>query len=647
MLTENAKKLLEQRYLEGGTWDQLLDRVSGGNSDFRALMADLRFMPNSPTLFNINKPNRCTSSACFTFVVQDSMFGTGSITDTRNKAVAVMKAGGGVGYYLGNIRPRGSLVSSTHRCACGPVAVLKDYQTISLYSQGGKRDLAQMGVLNHDHEDIRDFIHCKDEDPQALGSFNISVSWPDAAVNASSPLWQEQCVAAHAHGCPGMFFFDRVNRDNHNKHLGLMYNPNPCGEVPNRDNEPCNLGSLSLARYVTLNRTMDLDALYRDARIATCFLDNILDRNVFPHPAITEAALLTRRLGLGVMGWADALAMMHIHYDTAEAVTLAENVMSCIERASCDERIALAHAKGPYKGYNLTLTEAPCYRNETGTSIAPTGSIAIIAGVWGGIEPHFALDCQRTSSEGTKYQDGMQDWVRKRCEGFTPRIASEIAPEWHICHQAAFQKHTDLGVSKTINLPNSATVQDVSDAYALMHSLECKGGTVYRDGCRREQVLVKKTNSVYLLPERRSMPKEREAHVVKFKVAGVSVFLTVGYIGDAPMEIFVNGSFGTTIAGMLNAFCITFSVALQAGVPLKDLVHHHSGTRFEPSGLTDNDLVRTCTSIPDLIVRWLAAKYLGAVEPTSSGMYCPECGAEATLSGGCLSCPNCGWSRCG
>lgn len=698
-ITPNAMTLLKARYLSGGeSVDGLWDRVSGGNETFRNLMANLRFLPNSPTLFNAGLNNGCTLSACFVFDIQDSMFGKGSITETRNKAVAVAKAGGGVGYYGGLLRPKGSLIKSIHKKACGPVVVLKDYQAISrLITQGGKRELAQMFVLPVSHEDIREFIHVKDEDPQGLGSFNISVSWGTEDVggpggvssfskNPSDPrgndqLWWEQCHSAWKHGCPGMFFPDTVNRSNPNKHLGLMRAPNPCGETPNRSDEPCNLGSLVLTNYFTPhNRGIDWNLLEEDAWNATLFLDDVLDRNTFPHPDITQAALLTRKLGLGVMGWADLLAMCHIHYDTEEAVTLGGKVMKLIQEVShaCSEQ--LAREKGPYKGYS-DRTEAPMRRNETTTSIAPTGSIAIIGGVAKSqsIEPHYDdVEIERTTAEGIKMLERMDTDL---FEGFKPKTAHQIPYEWHIRHQAEFQKYTDLGVSKTINLPNSATIEDVSKAYHMMYEMGCKGGTVYRDGSRSEQVLVtQKTKSVYSLPDqassptplprKRKVPRPCNGFIHAFRIGNDKFYLTGGMYDDGTLgEIFLNPGqgMGSTMDGMLDAFSKTFSSALQHGMPLAELVRLHKGTRFEPCGLTKDPDVPNCTSIADFVVRWLGRRFLGAkttgkpVTPpegecsketlpdSGTGMYCPQCNTEAIYQGGCLTCPDstCGWSRCG
>ena len=665
VINSNAMKILEKRYLDGDSVDSMWDRVSGGNLKFRKLMSDLLFLPNSPTLFNMGRNNGCTSSACFVFDVDDTMGPLStdsqkSIVNTRAKAIAVAKAGGGVGYYFGDLRPRGAPIRSVHRVACGPVTVLKDYQAISnLITQGGKRDLAQMGVLPCWHKDIKEFIHCKDEDPQAFSSFNISVDWTDEWLKAAktqtgpeSELFDEQCLSAWKTGCPGMLFSDRINHYNPNLHLGRINATNPCGETPNRSDEPCNLGSLALPRFFNkTTRSINWDLLEEAVWTATEFLDDILDRNVFPHPNITTASLLTRKLGLGVMGWADLLAMMHIHYDTQEAVNLGEAIMKFISEVSFGCSQSMTREKGPYAGYS-DKTNGPCVRNETRTSIAPTGTIALIAGVFGGIEPHFDLSWQRTTKEGLKLDESVY-WDT---EGFVPKTANEIAPKWHVLHQAAFQKHTCLGVSKTVNLPNTATVADVKETYHLMYDTGCKGGTIFRDGCRSEQVLVKKKDNVFTTGiKKRNLPATRASITHKVKIEGIDIFFTIGLFEDGtPGEIFARASkLGSSMTGMLDSWAINFSIALQNGVPLDTLCRHHEGTRFEPCGLTNNKKIPSCTSVPDYIANWLRKQFLvkddKSEQSTDSGQYCPECGSEALLQSGCLICRNkmCAWTRCG
>ena len=747
VLTENAKTILAARYVDkthDRTVDGLWDRVSLGNPEYRRLMSDLCGLPNSPTLFNMGLPNGGTSSACFVFDIQDTLLGdwprgglpgpfVQSILGTTFKAACVAKAGGGVGYYLGNVREEGAEVRSTHKKACGPVSVLKFLNALrGLITQGGKRDLAQMGVLDSHHPDIQKFIHVKDEDPQALGSFNISVSWRNKYLqqvqwdalggvpelyekNEWTRLWWEQCESAWKSGDPGTLFWDRINQDNPTPSLGDINATNPCGEVPELSDEPCNLFSLALCRYLIdhgrqakVRFTIDWDRLKADTRLSIRFMDDILDANNFPHPDITRIAQLNRKLGLGAMGLADLLAILGVPYDSDGAVDLSKELSKHQKEVSLAASVELAHQKGPYpqweKESDGTKARFPWCRNATRTSIAPTGTISIIAGVWGGIEPFFAFDAGRTTYEGIKMNDGISDQTKAilRETGHVPKVASEVHWRYHVLHQAAWQENTDLGVSKTINLPNSATVKDISDAYQFMYETGCKGGTVFRDGCRGEQVLVKKkTKSVYqveskeVAPDlsdeeikkalvdyatglkrhlalegasvqtgssRRRLPDERPSITKKFRLGRVKGYLTVGLFPDgSPGEVFLSvGKQGSTLDGLVDTWAITLSSALQNGVPLADLVKRHAGTSFEPNGMTGCPEVPVATSLPDFVVRWLEWKFAKPVEPLGTprpapvvaaltevndkvtaghtGKFCPDCSAELQWDSGCYVC---------
>jgi ribonucleoside-diphosphate reductase alpha chain len=712
LLSENGRKILGERYIDkehDKTVEGMWDRVSMGNPEYRKVMEDLLFLPNSPTLFNLGLPFGGTLSACFVFDVDDSLLGDWpdggseepwitSILGTNFKAACVAKAGGGVGYYLGKLRPKGALVRSTHKKACGPVTVLKYFQYLrSLVTQGGKRDLAQMAVLNADHPDIREFIHCKDDDPQALSAFNISVSWRDAMlnqiywnflerseqVNTPTGLWYEQAVSAWKTGCPGMLFWDTINQANATPHLGDINATNPCGETPNLNDEPCNLGSMAVCRFLEgVGKTAKFDwkKLQQYVRLCIRFMDDILDANKFPHPSITKMAFATRKLGLGVMGWADLLALMHIPYDSEEAINFGVDLMKTINDTALSESVKLADEKGPYPAYESAPQEVkakfPRCRNSTRTSIAPTGTIAIIADVWGSIEPHFALECTRTTYEGIKMTDGVPEWVKEKLNGFSdfrPKIASEIDWRWHVRHQAAFQKYTDLGVSKTINMPESATIKDVSDAYWMMWKSGCKGGTIFREGCRKEAVLVKSRTSVYSTgtsrsPNKLDLPNELDAKRKRFNIGGHigghKGYAHAGLHLGKVVEIFVRmNNPGSAIEGMVNTWCIAFSKALQGGESLEKMVSLTKNHRFEPNGFTGDKDIPICTSIPDFVVRWLELRFLPKKEERASvperdtlvgsspktGQLCPNCACELIMQSGCLVCTSssCGWSSCG
>jgi len=499
--SENALTILDKRYLatikgKRETVDEFIERISMGNAEYREhLIEPLNFLPNSPTLFNLGVPGGGTLSACFKFDVADTMLdGSDGIMDTATKAAMVTKWGGGVGYYVGAIRPVGALVASTHGKAMGPVAVLRYYNAMAkMLTQSGKREAAQMGIIDATHPDVYDFIRMKDDDPQGMSTFNISVALSDAfmrkaiedADSNERQLLSAMAASAWRTGDPGVYFVDRAERDNPTPDLGRLSGTNPCGEVPLLNNEPCNLGSINLRRFV---RDGEIDFVYlgKIVRFAIDYLDDILDRNHFPDYRITHAAMYTRKLGLGVCGWADALGILGIPYASEEAVDMLDRIMRFIREEADAETERLAATKHP----------APCYagryprrRNATTLCIAPTGTIAILMGASSGIEPHFLTRWSRTMGDGTVLTEQIP--VLDELNGFEPQTAMDIPWEWHIRHQAAAQKHVDLAVSKTINMPNDATVEDIFNAYVMMWETGCKGGTVFRDGCRDEQVLAR------------------------------------------------------------------------------------------------------------------------------------------------------------
>lgn len=694
-LTENSLKILGIRYLlPGETPEGLFKRVSLGNPEYEKLMVDCDFLPNSPTLFNAGT-DMGTLSACFKFDVPDDMHG---IMDVAKKAALVQKWGGGVGYCLSALRPEGSLVATTHRYAGGPVSFLKLYHAVAeCITQGGKRNGAQMAILHVDHPDIRKFIHCKDENPQALSTFNISVALTDDFMNkatespaAASPerdlLW-EMAESAWKTGDPGCYFIDTSEQTNPTSWLGELTGTNPCGEVPLLDNEPCNLGSINLGNHVqhfeNFGTSVDWRKLESTTRIATRFLDDILDHNQFPHEDIAHAAFRTRKLGLGVMGWADMLALLHIHYDSEQAISLAAQVMSCIDEWACDESVNLAIHKGHAPWY----LDAPSIikdgmvrvpRNATRTCIAPTGTISIIAGASMGIEPHVALTWQRQVDDANKTILEERVPVLDRCGDFVPHTALDIDWKWHVRHQAAFQKHTDLAVSKTINMDEAVSVQDVFNTYVMMWSSGCKGGTIYRNNSRPVQVLNVKPPIAQRTSEapepvaavvangRNHLPTDRAGLIHKFNVGEQEGYLTVGLFEDgSPGEVFITtAKVGSTVRGLYETIGILTSVSLQYGVPLDALTRVFQNIEFEPRGLTRNPEIPTATSVVDYIFHWLRHTFLPQTkitdhvqlaqsqEPISVvvaeiGLLCPDCGALAIPAEGCWTCSRrCGWSKC-
>ena len=481
-LSENAEIILKKRYLQRDendniveTIDQFWDRVSMGRSDYREMLSSLKFLPNSPTLFNLGT-GRGTLSACFKFDVPDSMDG---ILSVAHKAGLVQKFGGGVGYALSNLRHAGAHINSTHGKACGPIRVIKHYQSLAeMITQGGKRDGAQMAILSVDHPDIREFIHMKDKDPQRFNTFNISVAVTDKFMHSiigdgeyidskNEITFDEIVDSAWRTGDPGLYFIDKAEESNPTPWLGKLTGTNPCAEVPLLDNEACLLGSVNLSKFVTPNGWL-MDELKDTVELAVEYLDDVLDRNTFPDENITKAVFLTRKLGLGVMGWADALAIQGVAYDSEQAIQLAEQIMRFIDNVASGKSFQLGTTKGA----------APCLvggpdevivRNTTLTCIAPTGSISLIAGCSSGIEPHYSHEWTRTMGDGTILNESLPKF------SIVPKTAMEIGWQWHVKHQAAFQKYTDLAVSKTINMPNDATREDIRDAYIMMWRGDVRG----------------------------------------------------------------------------------------------------------------------------------------------------------------------------
>jgi len=672
--SSNANTVLCKRYLKKGsefpkcllcgenheTPEEMLERVSFGNIDFYNLMAKLDFLPMSTTLFNAGIEKTGTLSGCFKFDVEDSMAG---ILEVERKSGLVQKWGGGVGYYLGNIRAKDQPIKSTHGKACGPVSLLYFYQALAnLITQGGKREGAQMAVLPCSHPDILEFINCKVDHPQLLDTFNISVSCTDEFMakardfpeSEESKLLDKMAQNAHSNGDPGIYFVDTAERSNPTPYLGKLTGTNPCGEVPLLDNEPCNLGSINLANFVIETNSkpingdrtgptikgFDFDRLKVVTKLAVDFLDEILDHNSFPDPVITKAALATRKIGLGVMGWADCLALLNIHYNSMEAVDLAIRVMETIQGAGLEESIKLGREKGAYPESQDRIE-----RNATVTCIAPTGSISVLADCSSGIEPHIALEYTIHMGDGTLLKRKIS--ILDKCKGFIPKTALEIPWKWHIDHQAAFQEYVDLAVSKTVNLPKDSPVEVVRDIYIEAWSRGCKGVTVYREGSRLIQAI-----SIEESGPSKAFPEDTyEARVHRFRIGDMKGYLHWGLQpkDGKPGELFITASKqGSTIDGLLDAIAILVSISLQSGVTLGELVDKLKGRRFEPAGFTSSKDIPTTTSILDYIARYAERTFLETNSTYHSGMFCPDCSSEVINQEGCMVCtsPECGWSRC-
>jgi len=789
----------EAAYVESSRADAV---VVDYEAKFYDLITSLRFLPNSPTLGNAGRPLQ-QLSACFVLPVEDSMEG---IFETLKNTALIHQSGGGTGFAFSRLRPAGDRVASSGGVASGPVSFMRvfDAATESI-KQGGTRRGANMAILSVDHPDIEAFINVK-SDMATLQNFNISVAVTEAFMRAverdedydlinprtrevtgrrnARDVFRQIVENAWRNGDPGLVFLDRVNRDNPTPQLGRIEATNPCGEQPLLPNESCNLGSINLATFVrdgaspqragrarrngarsSGSATFDWDALAETIPLCVRFLDDVIDENRYPIPAIDEMTKKTRKIGLGVMGWADVLFRLRIPYDSEEAIELAGKLMSFIQEHADRASEQLALERGVFPAWHGSIYDpasgdprgGPRYRNATRTTVAPTGTLSIIADCSGGIEPAFALAFVRqhyldrndpskvtqlnevnkafrtvAEQEGF-YSDELVDFLargaplkdRDDVPDWAKRVfvtSHDIDPEWHVRMQAAFQRHTDNAVSKTINFRADATVEDVERAYMLAYNEGCKGITVYRDGSREQQVL---SHAIARGPEqaeavaaglalavgdviaqaaahptptasteprpagapyRRHLPDERRSITHKFRVGDQEGYVTVGlYEEGQPGEIFVNISKeGSTIRGLMDAVAMLTSVALQYGVPLRNLVDKFRGVHFEPAGMTSNPQIPIATSLVDYIFRWLELRFLeprpalpapaekkgarknargrsaraasatessSARRPasdgaTSTGMACPDCGAILVFAEGCLICRSCGYTRC-
>ena len=524
--------------------------------DFIEIMENLEFLPNSPTMMNAGT-EQGTLSACFVLPIEDSMQ---DIMKAASDMAMVQKFGGGTGFSLSHLRPKGSPIKTTHGKACGPVAVLKVLSSVSsMVTQGGKRDGANMAVMSVYHPDILEFIECKSTEGD-IHNFNISVgvdsNWmkmveSDMSYGLFDPksghlvdtlkareVFNKICQGAWKNGEPGLIFLDRVNQDNKvMNQYGKMIATNPCGEQPLLSNESCNLGSINVAKFVEPD-TEHLDGwedrinwkrLNKVTRLATHFLDNVIDANYYATEDIETMTKSTRKIGVGIMGFADLLIQLRIPYNSKTAEDVAAQVMTYIKDMADEESLELAVKRGPFPAFEDSsfneITEV--YRNTCRLTVAPTGTISMLADCSSGIEPTFALAWrkqnilkeetgeaqtltyvnkyfEREAKERGFYSEDLMEYL---AEGNSLQDRSdvpddvkeiyitspELTPEEHVRMQAAFQEHVDSGISKTINMPNEASIEDVMDTYLMAWREKCKGITVYRAGSRDKEILVKGT----------------------------------------------------------------------------------------------------------------------------------------------------------
>jgi ribonucleoside-diphosphate reductase alpha chain len=743
-LSPSAVKVLEKRYLkrsEDGTPletaadmlarvaeniaqadglyhpDQPLDATI---AEFFSVMVGLEFLPNTPTLMNAGRELQ-QLSACFVLPVEDSM---GSIFGAIRDAALVHQSGGGTGFSFSRLRPKNDLVRSTMGVASGPVSFMRVFDMATeTIKQGGTRRGANMGILRVDHPDIVEFIRAK-EDEHILNNFNISVGVTEEFMQAviaretyalRNPRDKEEVGRLDAreifdlivdlawkNGEPGIVFLDRLNRDNPTPGIGEIESTNPCGEQPLLPYESCNLGSINLA-IMTKDGDVDWERLRRVTRTAAHFLDNVIDMNRYPLPEIAEMTKSNRKIGLGVMGWADLLVELGMGYDSEEAIQLAHQVMGFIHEEAIQTSEELAKDRGVFPNYEQSTWKAKGkrVRNATLTTIAPTGTISIIAGCSSGVEPIFALALIRNVMDNTELSEAhpaLERVLRERglySEELMKRIATvgglhdmdvpedlkrvfvtahDVSPGWHIKMQAAYQDHVDNAVSKTVNFPNDARPEDVDRVYRLAYELGVKGVTIYRDGSRQDQVLnigeVKRSGSngngsghlefggqdAGMLPVRASRCPVLRGETREKTTGCGSLYVTVNEDDFGPREVFANmGKAGGCASASTEAIGRLISLAFRYGVPPEKIVKQLRGIRcHEPHGFGPNQIL----SCPDAMGKALADKY-GLVNGNGAKMVgqlampiksaqgaCPDCGGAVEHEGGCMVCRACGYSKC-
>jgi len=714
---------VESRYDTQKQVVQLLPEI------FYKMMADGKFLPNSPTLMNAGRPDGMLS-ACFVLPVNDSI---PEIFEAVKNTALIQKAGGGTGFAFDKLRPTGDTVSSSGGTTSGPISFWRVIaETTNAIQQGAHRRGANMGMMSIGHPDIIKFINAK-QDTTAFNNFNISVKITDVFMNmlgknpdvthiVTNPRTQKQYVVpktidvhsyrlqdlrqldgdksncytvgdiwkmiitnAHATGEPGVCFIDRVNEDNPTPSLGEINATNPCGEQPLLDYEACNLGSLNVSKFVLPDGSdMDWQNLSTAIHYAVRFLDNVIDANYWPIPQIGQMSLGNRKIGLGIMGFADAMVLLDIHYDSDEAVSFAKQLGQFIQQHAHKASCELAEKRGCFPNWQGSTWDTNYHipmRNAACTTIAPTGSISIIAKCSSGIEPIFSLAYNRRALDGDEFiqlhplleELGIeQGWMNEKVKTMLmagtdiwdiPGIpqdltevlvtAHQIDPEWHIRIQAAFQSNIDNAVSKTVNLPTDATVDDVSKIFQLAYDLNCKGVTVYRDSSRQNQVLSaakvpEDSDEVSLWPRPRI--RVTTGKTSKFRMGCGTLFVTVNKDDKGICEVFANLGKAGGCPSQSEATCRVVSTALRSGVDSKVIIDQLSGIRCLSTAVARKTKKGVdVLSCPDAIAQAME-EALGLSDAAENHRFvkkCPHCGQTLRFESGCDVCKNCGYSSCG
>jgi ribonucleoside-diphosphate reductase alpha chain len=708
-------------------------RVEKTARAFFEMMESLEFMPNSPTLMNAGK-DLGQLSACFVVPINDSME---SIFDAIKSTALIHKTGGGTGFSFSKLRAKNSMVKSTGGIASGPVSFMRVFDSATqAVKQGGTRRGANMGILRVDHPDILEFIKCKEKEGD-ISNFNISVALTDNFMEKvlnkenydlldphngkvvgsldACEVFNLIATCAHKNGEPGIVFIDKINKDNPTPALGDVESTNPCGEQPLLPYESCNLGSINLSKMLKENDQgfeVDWEKLERITKSAVRFLDNVIDANKFPLAQIKENTLRTRKIGLGVMGWATMLGFLGIPYDSDDAIKLAKKLMSFIRETARLESMRLAKERGTFPSWeesSWNKKEGIKTRNATLTTIAPTGTISIISGpTSSGIEPNFSLCYFRNVLDGQKLleTDPAFEYVAKKegfySEGLMKKIASgenlqeisevperikrifrtamDISSFWHIKMQAAFQEFTDNAVSKTINLPNSANIEDVKEGYLLSYKSGCKGVTVYRDGSRDVQVLTLDKKDKEVVPKGIKLgsltipyPKPRPEVILgtttKVTTGCGNLYITVNQDEEGHFfEVFTQmGKAGGCAASQLEAVGRLVSLALRGGIDTKVIVEQLKGIRCPSPSWDKGKKIFSCADAISRILekRTLDQKEIFEVDAEAVKLdnekvlvaahrsdsnnvvgVCIECGFALRHQEGCLVCDACGYSKC-
>jgi ribonucleoside-diphosphate reductase alpha chain len=742
MLSKNALTVLEKRYLrkdEKGntveTPEQMFRRVAdaiakaelnygksemdvtGIADEFYELMSNLDFLPNSPTLMNAGRPLG-QLSACFVLPIDDSME---SIFEAVKDTALIHKSGGGTGFAFSRLRPANDVVQSTNGVSSGPISFREVFNSATeAIKQGGTRRGANMGCLRVDHPDIVDFIMCKKENTK-LTNFNISVLLTDKFMQALESGGEYDLMSPRTHeplkkmdarkvfdlivnmawrnGEPGIIFIDRINRDNPTPQIGEIESTNPCGEQPLLPHESCNLGSINLSNMVMVDDghlEINFDKLRKTVRLAVRFLDDVIDVNEYPLPAIAEMTRGNRKIGMGVMGFADMLIQLGLPYNSEQGIHTAEQVMSFISQEGKKMSAELAEERGVFPNFEGSVfdrSDPMRVRNATVTTIAPTGTLSIIANCSSGVEPLFAVSYVRRVLDGTEmvevnpnfervarerdfYNENLMKELASKgsvrgVEGVPADLqrtfvtAMDIAPNWHVRMQAAFQRFTDNAVSKTVNFPNTATTDDVREVYQLAYKEGCKGVTIYRDGSRDEQVLSfgdsgktqgKEGAAVSRAP--RPRPTRTFGSTERITTGCGHLYVTINEDEHGLCEVFTAmGKAGGCAASQLEATGRLISLALRAGVDAKSILKHLRGIRCPTPSWDSAGPVLSCgDAIGIAIENYLKAK---GDETSGDGVRklsdkldtlmgaCPDCGGAIEHESGCVVCRLCGFSKCG